>query len=302
MKVDDWEQELAAIQGDLSRISAYLGSSARITGRSERNKARFLQARIRLERLCDQMEKALGGNYLLVMQEKALLHWCQVYLDKLKALYHLRQETMTRGLWIKLLKARMLGSQWGDGPISSEPNSEDLVALAVRHAQLRNTEQQLRAQLASLEVWKASLRERYHRLGVIQANRMAGRTLSSRYDGVSRGERASGLLSAMGKALIKARWITSAEAPEKALMGRVKHYVNAAEESLSRCQAITFAHIAEGESSSGATWSDGLGQDLDNLARLEAEVQSAYTTLASQSLAPLRPIIVQKKRKKAKTL
>lgn len=302
MRVDDWDQELAVIQGDLARIAAYLERSARITGRSERSKAKFLQARVRFERLCDQMGKVLGGEYLLVMQEKALVHWCRVYLEKVQSLYQIRQQTMTRGLWIKLLKARMLGSLCEANQVSSEPNSEDLVTLAVRHGQLQNTEQQLKAQIASLEAWKDSLRERYYKLGVIQANRVAGRTLSSRYDLGPSGERVSGLLSSLGKAIVKANWISRREGPEKAFMERVQSYVRATEESLNRCQNITVAQLAHGEKIVHQEGSGGLGQDIGKLAALEAEVQSSYESLVRRPLPPLRPIIVQKKRKKATTL
>jgi hypothetical protein len=48
--------------------------------------------------------------------------------------------------------------------------------------------------------------------------------------------------------------------------------------------------------------SSGLGQDIGKLAALEAEVQSSYESLVRRPLPALRPIIVQKKRKKAKTL
>jgi hypothetical protein len=82
----------------------------------------------------------------------------------------------------------------------------------------------------------------------------------------------------------------------------VHSYVKAAEQSLNRCEALAFARLAPGENSGFEERAEGLGREIGNLARLDAEVQDEYQSLVRRQLTPLRPIIVQKKRKKAKTL
>lgn len=297
MRLDEWQRELSSVARDLGRVAAYFGQSGRDVNQLAQRKVQLVQSQLRFERICDEMQKLLERNFLLVPQEKAILHWSRIYLEKVKTYCQMRQKMMTRGLWLKLLRARMLDGEPTEQLLTREPDAEDLVTLALKHAQLQRTEHQLKSEMKALATQKAALHARYERLGILEANQMAAGSLQGLSDPGSEREKGSSPLSTLGIVLKKASWRRTEDAVSRDFWGQLGTYVRAAEETIGQCQRLTLANLRpEGQ---GVPKNDegSLTVAIQRLTKLDQEVQRLYDKMMVLPLKALHPIVMQKSKK-----
>lgn len=295
--MDDWDLELAAVQRDLARLDHYLSAAGSSSNQLTTHKVRLLQSHLRFERLCDQMHKILERDFLLVPREKAIVHWTKIYLEKVKVFYTLQQKSMTRGLWLKLLRARMMGGETTEKSLRQEPDSEDLVALALKHAQLQKTEQHLQVQLKILSARKNDLREQYYKLGVVEANNGAGRSFNTRVSRESESDGLESALQTLGRALVYANWSHGKDPLAQEFSDHLEMYANKAEETLSHCHQLTLARFSDGPHRTENHAEGELQRAVQQLDELDGRVEEAYQKLIAKPLLPMRPILVQKSMK-----
>ena len=295
--MNDWDLELAMVQRDLARLDQYLSAPGSSANQLTKHKVRLLQSHLRFERLCDQMHKVLERDFLLVPREQAMVHWTKIYLEKVKFFYTLQQKSMTRGLWLKLLRARMMGGETTEKSLRQEPDSEDLVALALKHAQLQKTEQHLQGQLKILAARKNDLRQQYYRLGVVEANNGAGRSFNTRVSRESENDGVESALQTLGRALVRANWRHSKNPLAHEFSDHLQMYANKAEETLNHCHQLTLARFSDESTHSENHAAAALQRAVQQLDELDGKVEEAYQKLIEKPLLPMRPILVQKSMK-----
>lgn len=178
MSMDEWDQEIELVAREIGTVRVAHEKSKPAGNRSLiARKISIIQAQINLERTIERMRKIVSREYLLLPREKAMLHWGQIYIEKLTHRFAAQTKLMTRNLWLKLVATRLNGE--GAEP-TTEVDADELMSLAIRQQNLQKAELVLADKLVKLRQEKKALIQRYECLGIAEANRYAAGSLFGR--------------------------------------------------------------------------------------------------------------------------
>ena len=296
----DWDNELAVITKDLETLKTAHGKR-KLTGAKAlvARKVSIIQLTVQVERNLERLRRLVEREVLLLPREKALVHGARLYLERSQTFLKQRSDLLARGLWLKLIKTRLLGA--GDRP-GDAATADDLIALAVRQESLGKTERYLAETLVKLRQRRRDLIARYEALGVAEANRTASQTLRGRL-GQSPDE---ALASPPMRAL--ASYVKTATAPVSApeADARVKDLgLKLGEKTdglLQACRSLIVARLKDPGARPGGRTFDRFESTMQQLDELADETRRAYDQMVGQAPATARPILVQKPKKGAKTV
>ena len=215
---DDWDQELEIVERELKTVRSTYGRE-RLSGHRAliARKITIIQSQINLERTIERIRKLTSRDYLLLPREKTLLHWGQIYVDKLASMFGTQSKLLTKSLWLKLIKTRIAGP---DAKPTAEIEPDDLVALAIRQQNLQKTERFLSDRLVKLRLKKKSLIQRYETFGVAESNRFASGSLAGRLGATPTDALGSPEIKALG--LYVQQLVSLAREDEDPVMDRIQ--------------------------------------------------------------------------------
>lgn len=174
----DWDDELAAIAKEVHTVT-----SDQMRARVRRNrgliarKMATIQSQIKIEKLLRRIKGFCEREFLLLPKEKALLYWSAILHEKIEQFYSLKQKNLTQNLWIKLIRTRIGGP---GQTTQSGFDSDDLLTLSIRHANLLKTETLLGQSLIKKRDERKDAVARYEQLTIAQANRQSATTMQAR--------------------------------------------------------------------------------------------------------------------------
>lgn len=176
--MNDWDEELAVIAKEVHMVT-----SDQMRAKISRNKGLIarkmatIQSQIKIEKMLRRIKGFCEREFLLLPKEKALLHWSKTLHEKIGQYYALKQKNMTKSLWINLIRTRIVG------PLQSTTvsfDSDDLLTLSIRHANLLKTEKLLGETLVKKGAHRKDAISRYEQLAIAHANRQSATTMQAR--------------------------------------------------------------------------------------------------------------------------
>ncbi len=217
-----------------------------------------------------KLRQTVAAAPQLPPRQQALLHWGRMYLEQAESFTALKTKLLTRGLWLKLIKARLLGP---GTPPSGDIDGDELVGLAVRVANLEKTEKHLASTLDTLLTRRQDLTTHYHSLEVITANRSAGHSLNYRL-GVN-------VVDALRSRTLQnlATYVRpefgSAER-RSAASEAAQRYRDKSSSLLGLCRSLVLSRLRDPAAKSNERVADKFSQAMRQLDDLERDARTAY--------------------------
>ena len=174
----DWDDELASLAEEINILTTkHVKEGIKQNRGLIARKIATIQSQLKIDRTIKRLKSFCEREFLLLPREKALLHWSGIFTEKVEAYYTLKQENLTKNLWLKLIRTRVNGSE--QSPFSNF-DQDDLVSLSVRHANFAKTEKYLGELLIKKREQKRAAVQKYQELTVALANRGSANTLQGR--------------------------------------------------------------------------------------------------------------------------
>lgn len=282
MSLADWDLELDTVARELDAVLTARGKTSGTRGRAMRamtaRRIKIVQAQLDSERTLDRLRKLEARELLLPAREKALLHGARLWLASAPKLEAERTRIAARSLWVRLVRARLAGE--GDHRPLSELDADDLVALAVRHANLEKTERYLAETLTRVRARKQSLTERYRVVEIALTNKTAGVSLAGRWgktlSEALQSPQARAIARLMRAALPPGRGGTAALDDETAARLAARRVETQTRRLLGLCKSVVFRRLADPRADANDKLLERFASGLRRLDELEAESQSGW--------------------------
>ena len=174
----DWDEELTLLAAEVNTLTnKHLKERIKQNRGLIARKVATIQSQLKIDKTLRRLKSFCEREFLLLPREKALLHWSGIFTETVEKYYVLKQENLTKNLWLKLIRTRVNGSE--QSPFSNF-DQDDLVSLSVRHANFAKTEKYLGELLVKKREQKRAAIQRYQELTVAQINKSSANTLQGR--------------------------------------------------------------------------------------------------------------------------
>jgi hypothetical protein len=276
MRLREWDAEFRQITAEVRSMSGITADRRQSMRNARELRQTLVQQQVGIGQLFTKIQKMTGLNLILQPREKSLLHWAGILGEASRHLYDLKNQYLTRLLWLHLVRSRLTG----EASERIEPiKPDDLIRLTVREAELEKTESLLKSALTKFRDDKRRLFDRYNQLNLKQANLTAARTMAGRLGG----SLTTGLRSPTMNAL--SQWLRKVTAPVQSK--RVLHklsalqsdYSHKSQEILSGYQRVVLRTLQEPKPKLSEFELADFGQKLRDLSRLDAETRVTYQKL-----------------------
>jgi len=178
MTMREFDKELSQLEADVRAVHADhspfgTASKTDLVGL----KVKIIKSQMAIDRDLDRILSVASQDLLLLPQAHTLVHWAGVMRDRFKTYLTLQSKTLSRRLWLKLIRSR-LGDLSDSQSLTFDP--DDLVDLALRRSTLVKSEKILTNSLISLSAERKKLGNQYIETAVARANIEAAGSLQAR--------------------------------------------------------------------------------------------------------------------------
>jgi len=280
----EWDAEVETLKGEIERIEkTVMFGEAGVRRTLTTRRFSMVQAQLNFTSAVERIVQIARRPLYLLPREKSVVFWSAHYATRLHDWYSARSKLLTRMMWVKLIQTRLAGDAT-DSSLVME--TDQLVDLAVRHAELAKTEKHLEEALRIVSGRQRELTTRYNQLGIAIANRAASASLQGRL-GV---DVSDAFQSPSARALIAFfRGVGQPPVPraEDEWLSRVRSEFDQETESLmSICRRLVLSRLGFDKGSRSGAGSERLGRRFAAaMRRLEKSER-----LARDVLAPVPPV------------
>jgi hypothetical protein len=283
MRLREWDTEFRQITAEVRSISGMTEGRRQSMRNARELRQTLVQQQVGIGQLFTKIQKLTGLNLILQPREKTLLHWAGIFGEASRTLFDLKNQYLTRLLWLHLVRSRLTG-EVSERIEAIKP--DDLIRLMVREAELEKTEGHLKGALDKFRQDKKQLFERYNQLNIKQANLTAARSMAGRLgSSITTGLRSPTMLAL-------SQWLRKVTAPVQSK--RVLHKLSAlqtdyskkSQDILNGYQSAVLRTLQEPKPTLSEQELADFGQKLRDLGRLDAETRVTYQKLFKDSVPP----------------
>lgn len=269
--MNDWDEELQLVAQEVASLREQ-HQRKRAAGMKPlvAKKVALVQAQLDLDSLFARIKRlATRENYTLLPREKTMLHFGKRLAERAEKLEQHAAKHRAKALWLDLIKSRLDG------------DADELVALAVRQANLVKTEKYLEDTLNKIRVRKKDLTKRYDQLGVAETNRVAGASLGARLGATPEKAMMSPHVRAIAELLRMTTAAVARPEAEERLRAADTRFGVKATGLLGICRSMVLSRLRDGGVRPSARAAGKFELALQQLDDLEAETRRAFDEMLS---------------------
>ena len=298
--MDDWDEELIAIAREVHTLATEQAKQKSIhkNGLITRKMA-TIQSQLKIEKMISRIKAFCEREFLLLPKEKALLHWSKIFLENVEKYYELKQKNLTKSLWIRLIRTRIVGPD--HTPFSNFDN-DDLIALSIRHSNLAKTEKYLGEAIVKKRGQKKDAIKRYQQLTIAQENRYSATTMQGRLGINLEHALRNPVINSIGKAVLQSSASIHSDDRYKHANDLESKYSQRSASVLAICRKYAI------NTQSDPNWAPSdkvigrVEKVMKNLNKLEQSTEATYKEIISANFPTSHPKIVHNSSKKDKTV
>ena len=296
----DWDEELAALAEEVNTLTTkHLKERIKQNRGLIARKVATIQSQLKIDRTLKRLKSFCEREFLLLPREKALLHWSAIFTEKVEAYYALKQENLTKSLWLKLIRTRVNGSE--QAPFSNF-DQDDLVSLTVRHANFAKTEKYLGELLVKKREQKRTAIQKYQELTVAQINRSSANTLQGRLGTDLKHARKNPLVNSIGRAIVQATSTMHGNQQITERQAATTQMQKKSDSVLAVCRKYVLAGKTDPSWTPSAKAMGRVEKVIAKLNSLEVTTQSSLDQENSLNIPNAHPKFVHNPSKEAKTI
>jgi len=299
-ELNDWDNELSSLAAEVNELTH---KHFKVQIRQKRGlvarKIATIQSHLKIEQNIKKLKSLCEREFLLLPRERALLYWSGIFTETVEKYYQLKQENMTKKLWLRLIRTRINGA---DHISFSNFDKDDLVSLSVRHANLAKTEKYLGELLANKRQQKKAAIQRYQELSIAQINRSSSKTLQGRLGTNLKHALENPVVKTLEQAIIQMT-STIHKSERFSEIQAIKHkYEKESDSLLTVCRKYVLA------SENNPTWTPStkamarVESAIAKLDSLEKISQNSFNLKNSSNIPDAQPNFVHNVRKEVKTI
>lgn len=311
------DAELDQIEKELSQLQHYLTNKRGPKyQRLVNQRMSVLKAHLQLESTIDKLQKFLSIDFLLLPQDRAIIHWTKSCLNHMVRYFRAMHEFSCKQLWVQLFLVR-LGTPSQGMQSSTVPKnymlsdtisdfSNDLMDLPTRFKTLKKTEKYLREALVAGDIKIENLTKEYHHVEIAKINCLASSSLSSRLGKTFSDASKSPMMRSLGQMLMLESATIRNPAHFDRLLVSLEDQEKRQRTLLDLCRRHAELDFPQSnikaQKSEKVKVSRQIQKDLTSLRSAEREILHQFRDLASADAPYIHPIIVQNVTKKDNTM